>query len=399
MEAQLLQGGEQSGVFQVFGDHQGAGGQAAFDVSGFDQTAFHRFLGDETGAQHNAGVGGVGAAGDGGDNHGAVAHEGAFAVGGVDSDFFLSQLFLRQAVAALVQWSPYDGVVGFLHAGQLHTVLGTFGSGQAGHHSGQVQFNGVAEYRIGSAVGAEHALSLVIGLHQGDLLLFPAGQTQVVQGFGVNREKAYGCSVLRAHIGYGCPVGQTHAGDAGAVIFHEFAHDALLAEHLGGSQRQVSGGGALRQAAGELEADNIRRDKVERLTQHAGFRLDAAYAPANNAQAVDHGGVGVGAHQGIGIGYKLIIHFFHGGDGGQIFQVDLVHNARSRRHGAEVVKGGLRPAQEAVPFPVALKLHLGIVFLRFLRAEGIHHDGVVDNQIHGDQRVDFFGVAAGGLHG
>ncbi len=53
------------------------------------------------------------------------------------------------------------------------------------------------------------------------------------------------------------------------------------------------------QLAVELEADDLRDQHGDRLAQHGGFGLDAAHAPAQHAQAVDHGGVRVGADHGV----------------------------------------------------------------------------------------------------
>jgi hypothetical protein len=44
---------------------------------------------------------------------------------------------------------------------------------------------------------------------------------------------------------------------------------------------------------------------IDRLAEHGGFRLDAADAPAEHAEAVDHGGVRIGADAGVGIGDRL----------------------------------------------------------------------------------------------
>ncbi len=40
---------------------------------------------------------------------------------------------------------------------------------------------------------------------------------------------------------------------------------------------------------------------MTRLAEHGGLGLDAADAPAEHAQAVDHGGVRVGADERIGV--------------------------------------------------------------------------------------------------
>ena len=87
---------------------------------------------------------------------------------------------------------------------------------------------------------------------------------------------------------------------SGAVELDELVDDALLAQHLGDSQHQVGGRNALAKPAVQLEADHVRQEHIHRLAEHHGFRLDAADAPAYHAEPVDHGGVRVCSHEGIG---------------------------------------------------------------------------------------------------
>ena len=94
------------------------------------------------------------------------------------------------------------------------------------------------------------------------------------------------------------------ARDAGAVELDELADDAVLAQHLGDREHQVGRGGALGQLAGELEADDARDQHRHRLAEHRGLGLDAADAPAEHAEAVDHRGVRVGADAGVGVGLR-----------------------------------------------------------------------------------------------
>src|SRR5690606_31828183 len=47
------------------------------------------------------------------------------------------------------------------------------------------------------------------------------------------------------------------------------------------------------QPALEAAADDARQSHGDRLAQHGGARLDAAHAPAENAEPVDHGCVAV----------------------------------------------------------------------------------------------------------
>ena len=75
---------------------------------------------------------------------------------------------------------------------------------------------------------------------------------------------------------------------------------------------------------------------VERLAQQHGLGLDAADAVAQHAQAADHGGVGVGAHERVREGLGLAVHLAQLDDPGQELEVDLVDDARARRHDAQV---------------------------------------------------------------
>ena len=56
------------------------------------------------------------------------------------------------------------------------------------------------------------------------------------------------------------------------------------------------------QPAGEAEADDLGDEHGDGLAEHGGLCLDAADTPAKDAEAVDHGGVGVGADEGVWVG-------------------------------------------------------------------------------------------------
>ena len=66
-------------------------------------------------------------------------------------------------------------------------------------------------------------------------------------------------------------------------------------------QREIGRGDAFAQRAGHVHADDFRREKINRLPEHAGFRLDSAHAPTDDAEAVDHRGVRIGADERVGI--------------------------------------------------------------------------------------------------
>lgn len=271
---------------------------------------------------------------------------------------------------------------------------GRFGPADGRDDRGQVQLELLGEVRLGLRVQPE-ALLLGVGLDQRDLLLGAAGQAHVAQRLVVDREDRGGGAELRRHVADGGAVGEARGGDALAVELDELADDAVLAQHLGDREHQVGGGGAGLQLTGELEADDARDQHGDRLAEHGGLGLDAADAPAEDAQAVDHRGVRVGADQGVGVRLAVAGH----DDAGQVLDVHLVDDAGAGRDDLELVERGLAPAQELVALAVAAVLQLDVLLERVVGAELVGDDGVVDDQLGRGQRVDLGRVAAELLHG
>ena len=153
----------------------------------------------------------------------------------------------------------------------------------------------------------------------------------------------------------------------------------------------------------ELEADDFGQQHGQRLAEHAGFGLDAADAPAEHGEAVDHGGVRIGADERIGIGdfdglglaarrHVLLLARPH--RLGEIFEIDLVADAGAGRHDAEIIESALAPFQEAIALAVALIFELDILLERFRRAEFVDDDRMIDDEIDRHERIDLVGVAA-----
>ena len=147
--------------------------------------------------------------------------------------------------------------------------------------------------------------------------------------------------------------------------------------------------------AGEVYAHDFRREEIDRLAEHAGLRLDAADAPADDAEAVDHGGVRVGADERIRVVNAVFLqHALR-----EVLQIHLVHDANARRYYAESFEGLLAPFQELVALAVALEFQLHVALQRIARAEEIDLHGVVHHQIDRHQRLDDPRVAAEPRHG
>ena len=186
-----------------------------------------------------------------------------------------------------------------------HAVLRALRAGKGGNHVAEIELESVGEDRVRHVGGKPHPLRLGIGLDESDALVGAARGLEVGDGLVVDREEAAGGAVFGRHVADGRAVGDRHVGEAGAVEFHELADHALLAQHLGDGEHQVGRGHAFLQPAGELEADDLRDEHGDRLAEHGGLRLDAAHAPAEDGEAVDHGGVRIGADEGVRIGGLL----------------------------------------------------------------------------------------------
>ena len=141
----------------------------------------------------------------------------------------------------------------------------------------------------------EEALLAEVGFDEGDVGFVAAGEAEVLEGLLVDGEDAAGGAVLGGHVGDGGAVGEGKLGDAGAVELDELADDAVLAQGFGDGEDEIGGGGAFAELAGEAEADDLGHEHGDGLAEHGGLCLDAADAPAEDAETVDHGGVGVSA--------------------------------------------------------------------------------------------------------
>ena len=104
----------------------------------------------------------------------------------------------------------------------------------------------------------------------------------------------------------------------------------------------------------------IVHEHAHRLAEHRSLGLDTADAPPQDAQAVDHRGVRVGADHGVRVGAPVPAH----DDARQMLDVDLVHDAGAWRHDLELAEGALAPAQELVALDISFVLEGDVAFER-----------------------------------
>jgi hypothetical protein len=158
MKAQGVQGGHETGILQVVDDHFGAGCQRGFDKRRHFEAAGDGIFGHQAGAEEHVGIGGVGAGGDGGHHHVAVADGG---LGAVDLDgrkgagrpgctcvwrAWYGSRIRREGgdvgdfgVAVVV--AAEDFGKGVLQIVEANAVLGPGRAGQGGHDRRQVQLH------------------------------------------------------------------------------------------------------------------------------------------------------------------------------------------------------------------------------------------------------------------
>lgn len=104
--------------------------------------------------------------------------------------------------------------------------------------------------------------------------------------------------------------------------------------------------------------------------------------------------MGIRAIQRVGIGVSDVADRARPDHLRQIFQIDLMADAGTRRDDAELVERFLTPAQERITLAVALEFQRDILLERVLASGDVHHDGMVDHQIDGDERIDLLRITA-----
>src|SRR5450830_427141 len=386
-EAQFFQVGQQAGSGQVLGHDARARSQRGLDVRSDFQASFHGFLGQQAGSEHHARVRGVGARRDCSDQHVAVRY--FHAIGGFVHGVQVGRVLVETVFAGWL--GKQFGEVG-LDVADFDTVLRAFRAGQRWSDRSQVQCHYAGVVDLASFRHAEQVLRLEVAFECSDFSFAAAGALEVIDGRFVDWEEAHGCAVFRRHVGDGCAVGQGQRFRAFAEELDELADDFFLAQQFGDGQYQVGCGAAFAQRAGQVHADHVRRQEVDWLAQHAGFRLDAAHAPADYADAVDHGGVRVGTDQGVRVVHvaSFLAGIVHAAC--QVFQVDLVDDAEAWRHDAEGVKCLHAPFHELVTLVVTREFQFHVQVQRFLFAVVIDGDRVIDHQVDRHQWLDLLGV-------
>ena len=166
----------------------------------------------------------------------------------------------------------------------------------------------------------------------------------------------------------------------------------MFPENLSDTKSEVGRSDAFFQRPMEVDADDFRNEEGHRLTEHPRFRFDAANTPANHTEAVDHGGVRVGADEGI----RVVDAVFGKDTFGEIFEVHLVNDADAGRDHGESLESLLAPLEELVALAVADKFDRHVPVEGALGSGKIDLHRVIDDKIDRHKRLDLRGVSPPG---
>ena len=218
--------------------------------------------------------------------------------------------------------------------------------------------------------------------------ILSSGQYEIIDGLGIDREESHGGSVFGAHIRYGGPVWQFQRSETRTKVFHECSDNPQFPQLLGEGEHQVRGGTHRIHRSGEADSDHPGDRHEIRLSEHYGFGFDASDTPTHDPKTVDHGRMAICSDQGIGKQDTLLgTHTLR-----KVLEVHLVADSRVWRHDTEIGKTLLGPLEQTVALVVPPIFHSHIESEGILCAEAVDLDGMVNNQVDRDLRVDVFRV-------
>ncbi len=226
-----------------------------------------------------------------------------------------------------------------------HAVLGALGARDRWLDIAEIEIKRVGKDRIGRIRVAKQALRLGISLNKRDAFGLARGRLKISERLLVDRKEAACRAIFGRHIGDGRTVFERKMVEPRPEELNEFADHACAPQHLRDREHKIGRGNAVLEFAGQTKAHHFRDQHGDRLAEHGGLGLDTANAPTEHREAIDHGGVAVGADQRVGKGYRvyaLALLVPHGLR--QIFEIDLVADAGAGRHHAEIVERARAPA-------------------------------------------------------
>ena len=260
---------------------------------------------------------------------------------------FFAKIDILFSVSALPHRFFEQLAKSFSKLGQIDPVLRPFRSGDTRLHVREIQIDIDAVIDFAPERHAEHFLGSKIIFERQALFLAAASSPQVIHRLLINWKISHGRAVLGRHVSNRGAIRHRKRCGAFAIKLDKFADHFLRAQQLRDVQDEIRRGNALAQLPAHVHAHHFRRQKINRLPKHAGFRFNATHAPANHAKTVNHGRVGIRADKSVGqVNSRwLMVDSRLSGENSfrEIFEIHLMHNPNSRRNELKSFKGLLSP--------------------------------------------------------
>ena len=170
--------------------------------------------------------------------------------------------------------------------------------------------------------------------------------------------------------------------------FHKRPHNTVLSQCLSDGEHEIGGGHACAQLSLQMTSHHLWQCHRQGQSQHRRLCLNAAHAPAQNAQTIHHRGMAIRAQHTVGIKPLLAAFVTHHHQLCQVLQIHLMTNTTARGNQTHIGKGLLSPFQKAIPLAVAFKFSLLIDFLCLVRGKSIHTDRMIHHHIQRNDRID-----------
>ena len=361
------------------------------------EPCFHGFSGEQPGRDHHGRIRRVGAARDGRNDDGAVRD--AFGRARV-ADLFRRGFedFARRRAAFRDEPAEFSAVHGAFHSvedfieglpdsPQRHAVLRPLGSGEARLDPTEIEVQHFAEYGLGVRIRPEQSLLARVAFDPVDERA-AARQFQVPQGIRVDREERRGGAEFRRHVRERRAVRDAERAESGPEEFDELADHSVRPQHLGQHQDEVGRRRAGRERAPGPDAEHDGFRQEHRLAEHRRFGFDAADAPSEHAESVDHRRVRIRPDQRVGVQPAVTRQ----DDLPQVLEIDLVADPHARWHHAETFERLLRPVEQGVTLAIPAIFPAQVGGIRVGAAVTIDLDRMVDDKVHGNERIHAPGI-------
>mmetsp|Transcript_3680 Transcript_3680/g.8740 ORF Transcript_3680/g.8740 Transcript_3680/m.8740 type:complete len:534 (-) Transcript_3680:317-1918(-) len=386
VEPELVEVFLKTGLLKIVSDNARARGEGRLDMRGDAEPHFDRLLGQQPCTDHHAGVGGIGAAGDRGDDDVPVCEP--------FSPFFLGLLAPPRTPAEALE----IGLLG-VHAGlevalelcEGDPIVRALRARHARLNRTQINLDHPRVLNIvGVRVREEEILPAVLS-SKGDFVAPPSRLLIIGESHLVWREVSHCGAILGRHVRNRRTVGEAEALDPFPEEFDELPHHSFLPKHLDNLKNEVGGHHPFGQCPFEPHPKHFGERHDDRLAEDHGERLDPADPPADNAEAVDHRAVRVGPDHRIGK-YQVRGAGVLEDAARQVLQVHLVDDPRPWGNHGHVLKGPRGPLEQREPLVVPGELLLHVNLQRVWVPGRVGDHRVVDHEVDGDQRVHGEGI-------